>query len=199
VGTQELLTGHKAYYKPPCRVKLRIPGTLHSLAIHLCGMVLVKHKYSLNFAFWMVQFFWNLFALNVSMSVIITCYFHSLHFKCIVYFNNLVAVFMLWLCSELCWWDINKHFCCLCLFYMVPSRRNTYTLYSCFSPAFCYSTENMWVSEYHMLSPACIKKLSLAKQNFRFCAICPLDVWLWDIVQRQNGSRESFTWCCLII
>lgn len=94
-------------------------------------MVLVKHKYSLNFAFWVVQVFWNLFALNVSMPVIITCYFHSLHFKCIIYFNNLAAVFMLWLCSELCWWDINKHFY-LCFFFMVPSRRNTYTLFLLF-------------------------------------------------------------------
>jgi len=44
-----------------------------------------------------------------------------------------------------------------------------------------------------MLYPACIKKLSFGKQNFRFCAICSMDVWLWDIVQTQNGSRESFT------
>jgi hypothetical protein len=194
VDTQGLLQDIKLITSLHAEKKLRIPETLHPLTIHLCGMVLVKHKYGLNFAFWVVQVFWNLFALNVSMTVIITCYFYSLHFKCILYFNNLVAVFMLWLCS----WDINKHFC-LCFFFMVPSRRNTYTVYSCFSPVFCYSTGNTWVSEYHVLYPACIKKLGLGKQNFRLCAICSMDVWLWDIVQRRNGSRESFTQWCLKI
>jgi hypothetical protein len=198
LDTQGLIQDIKLITSLHAENKLRIPGTLHPLAMHLCGMVLVKHKYRLNFAFWVVEVFWNLFALNVSMTVIIACCFHSFHFKCIIYFNNLVAVFMLWLCSELCQWDINKHFC-LCFFFMVPWRRNTYTLYSCFSPVFCYSTENMWVSEYHVLSPACIKKLSLAKQNFMFCAVCFMDVWVWDIVQRQNRSRESFTRCCLKI
>jgi hypothetical protein len=51
VDIQELLQDIKLVTSLHAEKKLRNPGTLHPLAIHLCGMVLVKHKYSLNFAF----------------------------------------------------------------------------------------------------------------------------------------------------
>ena len=88
MDTQELLQDTKLITSLHAEKKFRIPGTLHPLAIHLRGMVLVKHKYSLNFAFWVVQVLWNLFALNVSMAVIITCF--------ILFILNVSYILIIW-------------------------------------------------------------------------------------------------------